>query len=112
MDSYRIDMFMTANNKYFEQHQLPQLRERLKNMEDSQWEALQMIQFKDPTISLVISIIIGELGIDRFYVGDIGLGILKLLTCGGFGIWYIVDWFLIMGRTRERNMQMLNESLG
>lgn len=37
-------------------------------------------------------------------IGDTGMGIGKLLTCGGFGIWAIVDWFLIMGATREKNM--------
>jgi hypothetical protein len=40
-------------------------------------------------------------------IGDTGLGIGKLLTCGGFGIWAIVDWFLIMGRTREVNAERL-----
>jgi hypothetical protein len=36
-------------------------------------------------------------------LGDTGLAIAKLLTCGGLGIWTIVDWFIIMGRTRELN---------
>lgn len=40
--------------------------------------------------------LLGELGIDRFYLGDTGLGILKLLTVVGFGIWYIIDFVKII----------------
>ena len=48
---------------------------------------------------------LGFFGIDRFIVGDIGLGLLKLLTLGGFGIWQIIDCFLIGNRTREKNWE-------
>jgi TM2 domain-containing membrane protein YozV len=63
------------------------------------------MQFKEPTTSLIVSILGGSLGIDRFMIGDTGMGIGKLLTCGGFYIWTIIDWFLIMGATREKNME-------
>ncbi|MFN3640643.1 MAG: TM2 domain-containing protein, partial [Flavobacterium sp.] len=52
-----------------------------------------------------------NLGVDRFYIGDTGMGVGKLLTCGGLGIWAIVDWFLIMGATREKNMESFNKAL-
>jgi len=51
------------------------------------------------------------LGIDRFLIGDTGLGIWKLLTCGGLGIWALVDWFLIMGATREKNFAKFQQFL-
>jgi TM2 domain-containing membrane protein YozV len=81
-------------------------------MDESKWVYVQTLQFKDPTISLIISVLIGALAIDRFLIGDIGLGIVKLLTCGGLGIWVIVDWFLIMGRTKEKNFEMFQQIVG
>lgn len=72
---------------------------------------VQTLQFKDPTTSIIVSLLGGQLGIDRFMIGDTGMGIGKLLTCGGLGIWAIIDWFLIMGATREKNMQIFQNSL-
>ena len=50
---------------------------------------------KSKVVALVLSIFLGELGIDRFYLGYIGTGILKLITCGGFGIWRLIDLIMI-----------------
>jgi len=49
----------------------------------------------DWTLTLIMSIIFGQLGVDRFIMGHIGLGILKLITIGGCGIWWLVDLILI-----------------
>lgn len=107
MDSQKVDAFIMANNKFFHGYQLGAIREMLLAADDSKWAMIQTLQFKDPTISLIISLIGGNLGIDRFFIGNMGLGVAKLITCGGCGIWTIVDWFLIMSATREYNMHKL-----
>ncbi len=111
MDSQKVDLFIISNSKYFESHQLFQIKERLLQMDESKWAVVQTMQFKDPTISIIISVFLGQLGIDRFIIGDTGLGIGKLLTCGGLGIWYIVDLFLIMGATKEKNFESLMQMI-
>lgn len=107
MDAQRVDMYIMSNAKFFESIQIHGIRERLLALDDSKWTMIASVQLKDPTTSLIVSILVGTLGIDRFIIGDTGLGIGKLLTCGGAGIWTIVDWFLIQKATREKNMEKI-----
>lgn len=111
MDVQKVDMFIMSNSKFFESHQLNAIRERLIAMDDSKWPMISTVQLKDPTTSLIISLLAGGFGIDRFMIGDTGMGIGKLLTCGGLGIWAIVDWFMIQTATKEKNMQKLQPLL-
>tara|TARA_B000000565_G_scaffold23342_1_gene16057 strand:+ start:227 stop:448 length:222 start_codon:yes stop_codon:yes gene_type:complete len=50
---------------------------------------------KDWTTLLILSVLLGGLGVDRFYAGHIGLGVLKLLTLGGCGIWALIDIIMV-----------------
>ena len=111
MESSKVDMFIMTNGKFFEPQHLVWVRDQLLQLDDSQWPTLQMMQFKDPTTYLIVSLLGGSLGIDRFMLGDTGIGIGKLLTCGGFGIWAIIDWFMIMPATREKNMALFQSIL-
>jgi hypothetical protein len=76
--------------------------------EGSQWFPISQIpgvvSEKTWLVALLLSIFVGVLGVDRFYVGDVGLGILKLITCGGLGIWALIDIILIaMDKVRDKD---------
>ncbi len=46
-------------------------------------------------LCLLMSIFFGSIGVDRFIMGKVGTGILKLITAGGLGIWWLIDLILI-----------------
>lgn len=107
MDSNKVDMFIMTSAKMFPVEKISYIRDRLLSLDDSKLIVLQSLDFKDPTTILLVSIFVGTLGIDRFLIGDTGLGILKLLTGGVCGVLYVVDWFLISDRTKELNFTKL-----
>ena len=126
MDVEKIDMFIMLNRKFFERNHIDLIRDRLISVDNSKWDMLLAAEFNDPTTVLIVSVFAGNLGIDRFMIGDIVIGFGKLLTyicfgiwtifdlimigdiglgIGGFGIWTIIDWFMIQKATREKNMK-------
>ncbi len=109
MDAKNVEMFLLTNSKYFPSESMISVKEKLEKLPEDKAVILHSLQFKDPVMLLIISILIGGLGIDRFILGQTGLGVAKLLTCGGLGIWTIIDWFLIMGETRNVNLQKLSQ---
>jgi len=80
-----------------------QLTEGMSDQQKFLFQSQYGAERRDRTLILVISIFLGYLGIDRFLVGDIGMGILKLLTGGVCGILWLIDLFLILGRVDEYN---------
>jgi hypothetical protein len=81
------------------------IRNKLVEM-DYSIASIRMAQFKDPTMAIILSVLVGSLGVDRFYIGDVGLGVGKLLTCGGAYIWWLIDIFKIQDATKRKNMEM------
>ncbi|MBA4303560.1 MAG: hypothetical protein C0424_04985 [Sphingobacteriaceae bacterium] len=111
MEAQKVDMFIMANGKFFESYEIANIRDRMLEADESKWAQVSSLQFKDPTTILIVSILAGNFGIDRFMLGDTGMGIGKLLTCGGLGIWTIIDWFMIQPATREKNTFKIRQHL-
>ena len=103
MDQQKVDMYIMTNQKYFPAEKIMLIKERLLALDEQRFQMVSMIELKDPTTILLVSIFLGSLGIDRFMIGDTGMGILKLLTLGVCGIMTIVDWFTISKKTKELN---------
>lgn len=96
------------------QESLGLLKARLAKIEDKQKIAsFGMLQLKSPVIGLILGFIFGGLGVDRYYKGDIGLGIAKFLSCFillGL-IWTIVDFFLVWKGIKRDNCEKINNQL-
>lgn len=103
MEQNKVDMYIMTNQKYFPAEKIMYIKEKLAAMDESKFSMISTIEMKDPTTILLVSIFLGGLGIDRFMLGDTGMGILKLLTCGCCGILTIIDWFTVSKKTKELN---------
>lgn len=107
----RVSQYLMINADMFPQEKIPLLKMRLESVSDSKLDMLPAVSLKSPTVNLVLSLFVGGLGVDRFFLEDIGLGVLKLLTAGGCGIWAIIDWFTAMKRTKEYNFDKIMKML-
>ena len=80
----------------------------LRTAPDNMFDYLITLPVKSAGITVVLSIFLGGLGIDRFYVGDIGLGIAKLLFGWlTLGLWPLIDIFLCYKKARQVNMEAI-----
>ena len=108
---YLITAFITAYQKRFHTVDMLRIRENLSKMTNQELLLLNGTDFKDPTISNILTVLVGGLGVDRFYIGDVGIGVAKLLTGGGLGIWWLVDLFLIQKKTKDNNAEDYSETM-
>ena len=106
-----VQQYIMANANFFPEGSVNELGARLSKLSQNQFNAIQGIQLKDPMIMLLLSLFLGSWGVDRLLLKEIGLDVVKLLTCGGCGIWTIIDWFLVMNKTREFNQKLVLDSI-
>lgn len=99
--------YVLANREYFPQEKIALLKDKLSRMEEEKQIAVQSVPLKNPTVTLLLAVFAGALGADRFYIGDILLGVLKLLLSLIFVglIWAIIDIYICYKKTKEMNFQ-------
>ena len=103
--------FLLENQKKFNAVDLMAIKQQLDKMSEQGLVMLNGVNFKDPTVALILSVVVGGWGVDRFYIGDIGLGVLKLITGGGLGVWWLTDLFVITGKTKKNNIKDFQEAV-
>ena len=107
MEEQKVNMYVMSNQKYLPAEKIVFIRQKLMEASEEKFSLVSAVEYKDPTTILIISLFLGTLGVDRFMLGEIGMGILKLLTCGVCGIMTIVDWFLVQKKAKEMNYNNL-----
>lgn len=103
--------YLKDNQKYFNQGDLKPLAQRIFNSKKS-LEEIKQIKLRSPAIATIISLFLGLIGIDRFYIGSYVYGVIKLLTFSCGGILWVIDWFLIRISTKNCNCNNVYIKLG
>lgn len=90
MNNQNVDMFILNKGNYFPDSALLSIREKLMKCDDSYLSMLLSARFKNPMTGLILSLGLGAYGIDRFYLGQITIGVIKLLLTFSFFVCYII----------------------
>lgn len=106
MEKSKIDMFIIVNAENFNPQDLLIIKEKLETMSDDQLFLIQSADYQKPSFILMIAILLGW---ERFWLGEIGLGLLKILTCYGCFIWWFVDIFTAKARAKEYNFMKFKQ---
>ncbi len=108
MEKTKIDIFIGQHSSFFMPQDLMLIRSKLEEISDEQFYILQSIEFRDPTTILIIALLLGW---ERFWLDDAGLGVLKILTGYGCGIWWLIDVLSAKKRAQQYNYKKFAESL-
>lgn len=112
MESEQLNSILVVLSSKIPVGCIPSVRARLESSNVSAEEIMALTnQMTEPTVAIILSIFLGVLGVDRFYIGDTGIGVGKLLTFGGCYIWWLIDIFLIIDATKQKNFELLSRYL-
>lgn len=108
MKEENVRQILSAVNGKLPEEKVMILKNKLLTVPDEKIDELICADLYNPTHILLFSIFLGGLGVDRFMIGDMGLGIGKLLlgwaTCG---LWPLIDIFISYKKAKEKNFNKL-----
>jgi hypothetical protein len=106
MEKSKVDMFIGMNVENFNPQDLMMIKEKLEKMEDDKFFMLQGAEFQKPSTIFLIAILLGW---ERFWLDDVGLGILKIVTCYGCFIWWLADIISAKERAKKYNFKKFTQ---
>ena len=106
-----ITNFLIKHKNYFEEFDLDVLKADLESLSMEELKLFMKTDFVNPNVNFAVSLLTSVLGIDRFVIGQTDIGLVKLLTAGGLGVWAIIDWFQIKELTQEYNFNKAEQIL-
>lgn len=108
MKEETIQAFMLKNGECFDVAAIQEIKDKLASLDDSKSIPVLSVSLQKPTVMLIIAIVLGW---ERFFLDDIALGVLKVVTFYGLGIWWLIDIFSAKKRTYKYNYKKFNEML-
>ena len=107
MEKEKINQFIMVNGKFFPEMMIEDVKQKLESLDESKESMLMATEWKNPTVAFLFAFFLGSLGVDRFWLGETGLGVVKIITCAGAGIWGLIDLFTVMNRAKMYNYNKL-----
>ena len=108
MESGKVAAILAQYKDSIPEDQLLAFKAALEKADEGAYERLMTVPIKNATTTILLSVFLGGLGIDRFYIGDTGVGVAKLLLGGlTWGIWPLIDIFVCHNAAKEKNLQNL-----
>lgn len=111
-NSDKINLWLMSSQDKLPSEKMGLLKSALEKAEESKIDSIISIELKSPMTIFLLSWFIGWLSLDRFLLGSTGVGIARLLTFQGLGIWWLVDLITSMKRTKEYNFLKIKNYLG
>ena len=108
MEQNQVNMWLSMNAKNFRQQDLDFIKNRLEAMPDDSVVYLQSASYKKPSTIFLIAFLFGW---ERFLLGSTGLGILKIMTGYGCGIWWLIDVITAKSRAKKYNLKQFQKAI-
>ncbi len=112
MEQTKVQQLLMQYKELIPGDKLNYLKGALEKASDDAYNSVLMAKTYNKTTTLLLSIFLGGLGVDRFYIGDTGIGVAKLLLGWlTFGIWPLVDIFCTYKKAQEKTFNNIISAL-